>query len=220
MDSNKTKIRNSEKEKLGQKVNKIFARHFRWLIFVFCIFIIFSGFIFLIKPKYTEVSGLTDTSQQEKEQELIAKKKELRNLEDLKEAYSVIDPEDIKRVEAMLPNKYIYEELFSRFENIVLRNNLMLESLKIKADGYGSVDTGNVGARKKIKSGEEETLKLPVGVKKVSVSLNIIGVDYLGLKGLLKTFEDNLRLMDVTKVVLRQDNGIAELEVDTYYLDN
>ena len=125
------------------------------------------------------------------------------------------EPSEIKKIDYILKPKDVPEELFSQVEAIVKKNGLLLKSLKIESGGEESKDS----SQKVSRTTEEKTeVALPPEIGKTKATLEVLGVDYFGLKSLLASMENNLMLMDVASVNFAPEGNSVQLVFYTYYL--
>ena len=207
-------------EKIEYKINFIFYRYFKWLILIIMLMIFIFGYIFVIDPKYKEIVNKKKEDSHSEESEYFGQKRKIKKLNDLINIYKNIDKDDIKKIDLLLPSEEkIHEELFSQIESIILRNGLLLKSLEIEPEEKSSRRPAKNSNNIKIAEQEEKD-SLPAEIGKINVSLDILGVDYFKLKDLLKIFENNLRLIDVTEINFQPNNDSANIYFYTYYLKN
>jgi len=176
-----------------------------------------AGYFLLIQPKYQEMRGENEMTSQELQQAYAAKQTLLGNLNQLEQSYNQIKQADKDKINAMLPAKAEVERLISELEAIVLKNGLILASLSIepqeKAKTSTKVEIKDENSGQKLKIAE-----MPEGVALVKISMGIVGSDYNGLKNLLRTIENNLRLLDIDKLDYNNAENKASLDLTAYYL--
>ncbi len=214
------KITENNNERLKQKVNGFLIKYFNLLAIVLAAIILIVGFFLLIKPKYNKISREIKLSNENSENKYNAAFAYLTQLNKLKAEYEKISPEDIKKIEIMLPSEKFYEELFVQLESIVLKNGLLLTSIEISPE---ELPSGKEGADAvKTRNNQPEKNKaasagLPEEITKVKIAMNVAGVDYLSLKNLLNALEKNLQLTDITNLSFSPDQKSAALEMYAYY---
>jgi len=209
------KGKNGKEEQAGQKINILLVRYFKWLIAFLVLVVFILGYFFLLKPKYEEIAKLTGDGQLSKEQEYLERREYLDKLKNLVAVFQSVKSSEIKKIDYILKPKDVPEELFSQVEAIVKKNGLLLKSLKIESGGEESKDS----SRKVSRTTEEKTeVALPPEIGKTKATLEVLGVDYFGLKSLLVSIENNLRLMDVVNVDFSPEGNSVQLVFYTYYL--
>ncbi|MFH1232414.1 MAG: type 4a pilus biogenesis protein PilO [Patescibacteria group bacterium] len=182
-----------------QNLNVFLIKYYNQLVCLLALLIITAGYFLLIQPKYIEVSESKKVAdQQQLEISYLEKQDELDQFIKLEKAYNKIDQKDKEKIEKILPSKVGVEELIAEIESIVLKNGLILTSLSIQSEGGASAS-------------------LPEGVMSAKISLTVTGTDYLGLKSLLKTIENNVRLMDIQNVGYGGGKSGTNLSLIVYY---
>lgn len=205
---------------ISQKENKSFflsllnflGRNFFWVAFLVSILILVLGFIFLIKPKYEQITKGLINQNEEQDQflSLIKESKEyLKDVNDLGDIYKEISKEEFDKINRILPECGMHEELFSQMDNIIKKNGLLLTSISIKPESYPAqmetVDSQQVDSDKQ--------------KKKITLSFSLGGINYIGLKNFLKDIESNLRIMDATSLSFDPANDFLSINIQTYCLE-
>lgn len=180
--------------RIQKQINNFFANYFMFLVLVVVVVILASGYLFILKPKKDSFKDNIDRESAAREQQYFSLKSDLSKLEQLSLAYQSIDSKNVEKLDKILPTKPDVEELMKQMEVIVFQNGLLLTSITLQ-------DEVVVGA----------------GVGGVSLGLQVVGTDYNGLKGLLRSVENNLRLLDVQKVNYAPDGKSTTLEIIAYY---
>ncbi|MFA4834339.1 MAG: hypothetical protein WC619_05925 [Patescibacteria group bacterium] len=208
------KGKNGKEEKIGQKINVLLTRYFKWLVVLFVLVVFILGYFLLLKPKYEEIAKLTSDGQSSKEQEYLERRGYLESLKNLVAVFQSVKLSDQEKIDYILRKKDVPEELFSQVEAIVKKNGLLLKSLKIEP-----IEPESKSSSQKVKRGEEKAaVSLPPEIGKTKATLEIMGVDYFGLKSLLTSIENNLMLMDVVNVDFVPEGNSVQLTFYTYYL--
>ena len=198
-----------------QKINVLLIEYFKWLIAFLVLVVLALGYFFLLKPEYEEVVQSAKSGQLNKEQEYLERREYLGKLKNLVAVFQSVKPSEIKKIDYILKPKDVPEELFSQVEAIVKKNGLLLKSLKIESGGEESKDS----SQKVSRTTEEKTeVALPPEIGKTKATLEVLGVDYFGLKSLLASMENNLMLMDVASVNFAPEGNSAQLTFYVYYL--
>lgn len=189
------KEKNEENKKLIKIINSFFISYFNWLLVVWVLLIIVSGYYFIILPGYNKTSeeiGATVSSQSVLYDN---RQQYLTQLLKINDDFKNISATQLKRIEALLPSEAGGEELLLQLESIAANNGVLLTSLKF----------------------EKLDEKREVSVLKINLSLS--GVDYVSVKNLLSAIEKNLRLINVTSLNFTASGGISSLEMEAYYLN-
>ncbi len=224
------KIRQSNQ--LVKRINDFLLNYFNWVILIIAVTILVAGFSMIIKPKYELVIRDVEIVRRDKEGEYLIQKSYLDKLNELKNAYQNVRPEDKRKINNVLPEKVEIEEFFSNMETLILRNGLILTSLRInsadleleenKAISKNKEDTSSSAQGQKniykIEEAKAETNDLSEEIGKIQIAMSIIGTDYDGLKTLLQAIESNLRLMDIENISWSPDGNSTNLQLVTYYM--
>jgi len=206
-----------DKKKKKQQLKKlvVFLNNFAGLVaVVLAILIIAGGIFYLVLPKYQAISKELKSSVESKQSEIDALNSYMVKLNKYVKTYSRIDESDKEKLGRLLPEKkYDKEELFAYMERFINDRGLFLESVSLAVQ-----DDKKRNRRRSVSSDDEGQKPLPPQVQKVEMDMSIIGLDYRGLKKLLREFERNLRLMDVKGIGFKPGEKKATLKVVTYYL--
>lgn len=199
---------------IKNSINIFLNNYFNGIAFAFFIILLITGYFFLIRPKYAQITKNTDVSSAEEEAEYRKQADYLSQLRDLDKEFKSINPEDIEKISNILPYELSHEILFAQMEKIVTQNGYILTSLNINAGD---------AVKKKSRSAEGGAVApeaAQIGaVKKLGLTMSIKGTDYSGFKKMLSALENNLRLMDINSLSFDPaENGI-NLEITTYYLE-
>lgn len=214
MDFEKSENRKKQKkEEMMQKINIFFARYFNWLLTFIVLVVLVGGGFFILKPKYDYINELKNGNEYGQEQEYSARREYLNKIKNLIEVYNNVSSSDVKKVNFILAERDVPEELFPQIESLTKGNGLLLESLKIEPAEENVKSTG-VSLTKEVKS----TVSLPPEIERMKASLSVAGVDYFSLKSLISAFENNLMVMDITSLSFKPDTGSADLVFYAYSL--
>lgn len=192
------------------ELNVFLIKYFRLLVLGICLLLLAGAFFFLIRPKYAELNQLSaETAKLQadygEQQAYFSKLKELEG------AYNQIDPRDIEKIAAILPSSDDQEDLLPQVESMAARSGLLLTSLSVtKKDEDKTAGPGS--------SGPAAASNLPAGVKSLKISMELAGIDYVGLKNMLAALENNLRLINVDRIVFSPEENKATIEASAYYL--
>jgi len=199
---------NSPTRKMIEKrVNKFLNDYFKWFIFFEVAVILIFGYFLLLKPKYDQISLVTDAISKQEQLDYSKKDLELKDLNSLIASYKTIDQRSKDRIYAIAPVKKNEEELFSEMNYIVTKNGLILRDISW-AKGSKLNNEGNDSGTDYLASGDLE---------QVTVNLNVVGANYESFKNFLSALENNLHLMDVENVSFDPGSGGITLVISTYY---
>lgn len=199
MKINNSKINSESSESFFNKNVNIF------ILFVF-VLLITIGAVFLVYPKYI---GVVETRKNN--EKILAdnseKIKQINEIEKLLTNYNNIDPKIIENINSILPEKGVKEELYSFFYYLVSRNGLLLKSVILSEKEVS-----------KNKSQAEEDSPQVNEFEIVKVNLNILGVNYLGLKNLLREIENSFLILNVQSINFSPSDSSLAIEIEINYL--
>ena len=222
------KIIKEEKEKaLGsKKIVSLVIRYFRVIPPVLLLLILIIGYQFLIKPKITKVNEQVAVGIEER---LVAYEKslvELDELSELKRAYQKIKPEDIERLNIMLPDKVEIEKMLIRMESYIKGEGFILHSLEI-SESSSKAKGGKKGKDKAAKGlsipkepAPFSPLPSEIGIMTIKVEMSGLdaGIDnYETFKRFLRIIEGNLKLFDLDKVDYSPGKDSITVNLITYF---
>jgi hypothetical protein len=200
-----------------QKVSIFLINYFGYLALILSFIILAAGLLFYLYPQYQEIIKEAKATEENLKAELQAKADYLSDIRDLKNSYLSISQADRKKIEEMMPASRRVIDLIPEVESIVLKNGLILNSIKIESSlnsqsGAGGQPVGTPGQPAGIFE------QLPAGVGLAKIEINVSSINYSILKNLLKTFENNLWLLDVSKINFDIGGKRANLIIYSYYL--
>ncbi len=192
--------------------NLFLNEYFNIIVFFAMIFIFFIAYIFVIGPKFTATkNAINDNIETEKK--LYAEQvKKLRDLKTIKDVYDKISPADLKKFDSVLPDKYVQERLFGEFEELVIQNGFLINSVNIINEEEGG--DGN-SAKQPMPTMGVDSVSPRLG--EISVDVSISAIDYAGFKSMLKNLEANLRLFNIKSVDFSEGGKTANIMLVTYY---
>lgn len=200
----------------------IYVKYYNFINIFLILAIIALGAFFMLRPKYQAAKASMDLGAAT--DELFLAQSELNKLDEILKAYSEIADTDKEKIVKMIPDQESMEKLFPLMEAVVARNGLILASLKVEEEKaqFANIpvqaeEEGGTPAEAAASQPVQEEEPLPPEVVKVKISMTIGGTEYKSLKSLLKTLENSLRIMDVTKMDFK-DGEESTLEVISYYL--
>jgi len=207
-------IKNKEQDVFTKKdyrgILYVLAFKYFSLVILFIIIIIFIvAYQFLLKPKYNSIISGQEISN--KKQEYLDKMKYFNQLKSLRRVYDSIDIKNLEKVNSIINNKNNQEEIFREIEYIANSNGLTLNNLKVSALDNSSTKLNNI-------IGSKYKNKLFDKIEIVKVDFDLLNVSYDNLISVLKTIENNLRIMDVISIDFAADVNQASLELYTYQL--
>lgn len=209
---------NSDKYKTKLFFNKIsflLVKNFNFLIIIIVFLSLLFIIIVILKPKYSNIQEKVEEFSVITEEEYPEKIKRYKRLSEYIDVYNEIEAREVEKIDTMLSEQGVREELFTRLESIIKKNGLILVSIVIKDDS----STQKSVSKKSLALGEVDEGERSVSSKigKIKTDLSITGVDYIGLKNLLKVFENSIKIMDIEHISFSPSNESLELQVSSYY---
>ncbi len=180
---------------------------FFWVVdLVAVVVVLFIAYQFFLRPEYNKI--VSNTEVVKKNNEYIEKLQYYNQLIDLKNAYAKIKPEDKNKINQIISNINDQNELYREVEYIVNKNGLKVDSIDPVALDK-AYDLSNISGKDK-QSPLFATMKLTMTICKMS------DVEYESLVKVLKTFEFNLRIMDIIKTEYDPLTKKASIQFITY----
>lgn len=185
-------------------------KYLNFIIIALVIMISVSGYFFFIGPQYNSIKE-KEKQKKDKTDEIYKNKEILNNLEQLDKQYKSIKASDLEKVTSAIPKYENIEILISDLEAIVKKNGLLLKSINIIDAKKEKTDIFSKDVK------EIMMANLPQDVEYVYINMSIAGVDYVGLKNLLKALESNQQLIDISKIDFNPKDSSASIFALTYY---
>lgn len=200
-----------------QKINNFLINYFYLVVYAVVIATLASGYFLFILPKYNQIMKDSEIESKMLEGEFSEQQKSLIQMNDLRNRYEMIAKKDREKVQAMVPDEPQIENLISEMEMIAKKNGLILSVLSVEVDNSttkrSSLDPSSALGKKK-----EAGDTTPSGVGKVNIEMQLVGTDYNNLRNVIKTVENNLRLLDIIKISFEAANTKTNLDMVAYYL--
>jgi len=203
---------------LKQQLNIFLISYFNYLALALALIILAAGLFLFIYPQYKSIAKSDDATEKNLQAEYEVKYNYLKAINDLKDSYRLIDAADRKKIQEMVPARGKAIDLIPEIESIVLKNGAVLNAIKID-QSFTSRPLQDTG----VSTGDDSAPAtgifgpMPEGVGLARVEVNLSSVNYSVFKNLLKTFENNLWLMDVSKVNYSVAENKANLIIYTYF---
>lgn len=202
-------------------INLFLNEYFNIITLVVVIFALILSYFIVIRPKYVETIDLIKVNLEQQQKLYKSQQIKLNNLKMVADLYKKIPAADLKKFNSVLPNNYIKERLFGELEEIITQNGFILSSVQIMEDKEENKQAQPAPAVENEDGTVTPAAPTPVtpvsNIGTINLQVNITAIDYAGLKNLLRTLENNLRLFDVTKVSFSPNGNSATLMLSTYY---
>jgi hypothetical protein len=185
----------------------IFIYKYFWIIIVLAsLAVLYFGYQMFLLPRYKAIASNEEITN--KQQQYIDKLQYYNQLIELKNTYEKINPEDKEKINQIVSTVNDQNEIYREAEFIIKKNGLTVESIEpVALDKV--YDLPNI-------SGATKKSLLLNNMKLTMTSCKLANVDYDSLIRVLKTFELNLRIMDVTKIEFDPAQKKAALNFITY----
>ena len=193
-------------------------RYFYFFSLILVIIVIVAGIFAFVIPKYRAISEEMKSRDEEKRLELDYLNKYQVELTKYKSSYDRIDKDDVNKVNKIYPEVEDIEELFTELAVLVKKNGLLLNSVELSKGGDKKAKK-TVSKQEDSSSTEGQIPELPSDIGVISINLSISGVNYKSLKNILRTFENNLRILDIKNLSFKPEGSLS-LEVETYYVQS
>ena len=129
---------------------------------------------------------------------------QLQDLEQLIANYQRINQTDVERLEKILPTEQDIAGLFAQLQVLTDEHGFSLESVNINQESEQPGPSANAAA----------------GIKKLTITINVVGPSYPAFKALLDSVEYNLRLLDVNAVYFSPETNNYSVNLFTYYFSD
>lgn len=204
---------------LKQRINVFLINYFGYLALALAFIIFAAGLFLFIYPQYQRLDKGDETANKNLQAEYEAKASYFSAVSDLKNSYQLISGADRKKIEAMAPVSDNVTELIPEIESIILKNGAVLNSIRIEAD-VKSQSEAKVEVESGVKPEPPAGIfgQLPEGAGLAKIGIDLSSVSYPVLKNLLKTFENNARLMDIADLSYDVKDNKAAFTIYSYYL--
>jgi len=211
------KIKEYKRDRWRQKINFFLVNYFHLLrIGLLLIILLLSSFL-IIKPKYIMIVEDIGQSKLQNQTKYIALQENLEQLNKLNKSYKEIILPNIEKINAIVPDRRNYEDLFSIMELLIKKRGLFLQSVEIDSGKEKEGLQARESAAKKESGGAREEAQSDV--VKVGLKIGVVGVDYANLKGLLQDIENNIPILDIVNLSFSPLEKFASFEMNTYYME-
>jgi len=220
-----------KKRRARNLVNTGLNRYFGVVIVVVTLLVAVLSYTYIIKPEYDGIIKNVNETFFEKNQ-LLPKYREADSYKNIVKGYKIIDPVEIDRINAMIPDEYIKEDLFTELIFIVAHNGFKVDSLDVTkfssklaaSPASGSTRLAN-DAKVASSSPASATstvntllINLPDTVGVMNVRLGVSNISYQDFSKLLNVLEESLRLLDISNVTYNPSSKSAVFNFSTYYI--
>lgn len=203
----------NKKADIAKSLNIFLIQYFHVLtIFIIGVFVVLS-FFFLLKPKYDNIQRRNEISNENKKNEKEALQAYDKKLDGYINSYNKISDSDKEKINKLLPSEDKKELLFVRFEELTKKWGLLMPNLNISVEEVAGVDDTTKTTSAKIK----KTSALPKGIGIVSISVDVVGLNYEDFKDFISVIENNLRIMSIDNLSYSNENKSLSLNIRTFF---
>ena len=207
----------NDNKKNFNNLNNWLNKYFSLLVIIILILFILAAYFIILAPRFKDIKQNLDTNIKNEEVLYSVSQKKLYTLEDIVKVYKNIKPGDLQKFNTVLPSSYVPERLYGELEEIVSNGGWLVNSIKF--DNLKGTKN-NIRNREKAASTILTKLKSYPGLSEYQITMKVSSIDYGGLKNLLYSLEDNLRLIDVTNLTFSPGEKTAVITLRTYYYNN
>lgn len=187
----------------------IFTKYFTFIILLVVILTLTFFYFFLINPKLETATREIQEDINFQQNILNMERQKLMQMQESLDYYRQINSDDIEFLESVIPSSYPKEKLFGEIEDIVLKNGYILTNL--------SLEEVEESPEEEIEEEQVEKDPKEENLQTISISLEVSGLDYNGMKRFLATLENQLPLMDIVSLEFSPDEETLSLNIYTYY---
>lgn len=200
-----------------RQANIFLLNYFNYLIFAVSLIIFVLGSTFFIYPRAKRIIASDQAERRNLQNQYDGQNGYLTKIINLKQSYRQISEADKKKIESMVPADKRVIGLIPEIESIVLKNGAFLNSIKIDSPDLKSRPGTSIEEKRGPAAGIFGPLPEGIGLVKIEVDLG--SVNYQVLKNIIKTLENNLRLLDVAKISYPAQESKVNLIIYAYYLN-
>lgn len=208
----------AQAEILKNKINGFLINYFNYLVLALGIIILVAGLFVLAYPKYQQISKANEEAKNNLQIEYETKFNYLNSISNLKKLYQSISDDEKAKIADMVPAKRDTSIIIKEVESIIVRNSAILTSIKIEPLAAAGRTNLKVEPREDKEPPAGIFNQPPPGVGLVKLEISLGSVNYLILKNIIKTFENNLKLFDIAKINFNASDNTALLNIYSYYL--
>ncbi len=197
----------AQNNKNKNSFNLFLKNYFNFILAMAIIVFLIISYFFILAPKYNATTAAIKDSITEQQKLYNAQQKKLANFKDIASLYKKVSPSDLKKFNNVLSDEYVKESLFGEIEDIVNQNGFVIDKISVTRPEEVNKD----------KPADASAIVAPSNLGEIDINLSLGAIDYAGFKNIVKIFENNLRLLDISQVDFSADSGTAVLTLRTYY---
>jgi hypothetical protein len=198
-------VASSSQSKSRRVLNAFLFQYVNGLVLLVLLGVLYAGYLFLLRPKYTAIRGELNASVAAKEKEFEDLQNYLSVLNNYYRSYENVDKEKVKKIDGMLPTGRSTEDLFAVFEQLAAEKGLVIKEIAIAPEEVAKTSKKN-----------QKAVSSLSGIGVTTITLDFVGGTYPILKDLLATLETSQRLFDVESVDYNPGNSSLTLKLKAY----
>jgi|GEM_PF-5117757 len=186
-----------------------FARHFGYLVILVFFLAISIGYFIFLRDKIDQYYNLQLTNPDDSSSQLQSMNSYLAELQSTINQFNQFSDDDLRKLEIFLPEDTAISDLIIELSTLASQNKLTLTKVDISQDKDQSV--GGTASGSLISSSD---LVLPIDVRLGLKGNN----DYASIKNFISNLEKNMRILDVTDMIIAPQEAGFDIDLRTYYL--
>ncbi len=193
------KLPNKTKDRYNLRL--LFARFNRLINGLLLAVILFSGYHFVLSPKFQQAAQGSLKNLNLAKAELAKRQTYFDQLTALVNNYNRISPTEIQKIKSILPHDKDIAGLLVQFQQLAAKNNLLLAAINFN-------DLPDTSSKDRS------------GIKKISINIDLIGGgkdSFEEIKDFVASLEINLRLFDIQSVLFKPDSASYSITLYAYY---
>lgn len=199
--------------KTQNKLNRWLNKYFALIIVAVLIIFLLLAYWLVLAPKINQTKEIIQRNLEQQQNLYLISKRKLTNLQALEEMYKKINPADLQKFNAVLPDSYPPEKLFGEIAEIVSRGGWLISEISLEVESEILDD----GSPRDDKDAEEMAARQITNIERINIKVGVDNLDYAGFKRLLNMLETNLRLLDVSELEFFPSDRQAIFVLTTYY---
>jgi len=207
-------------KQLKNRINFFLLNNFKPIALLLALLLLLVGFLLLYSFKYKKIKEESKVVTNEAQLSGASVGQLGGEFKTIEKQYREVDLLNKEKINKILSLRSNSEELFAILEKLVLQNGLLISSLSLEEVG-GAVEAAMPESQTPAPPSQTQSVSsAPSELGIIKASLEIKGLNYNGLKNLLESFENNLRIMDIKSLNFSPSSESVSLEVFVYYLKN
>ena len=208
-----TSITPTPASKSQNDLNRWLNSYFASIIAAVLVIFLLSAYWLVIAPKISQTRETIQINLDQQQNLYLISRRKLTNLEALSEMYQKINPADLQKFNAVLPDSYPPEKLFGEIAELLSRGGWLISEISLQVSEEDTEGPPRSVDPKDAPSASRQINNL----ERINIVLKVETIDYAGFKRLLGMIETNLRLLDVSELEFFPSDRRANFILTTYY---